>query len=832
MKKQISLLLCLVCLTFGVQGQTWKQYIKTAKKTFKNQEYGETLFWLDSIQKIDSARFNLHFLQAEAARHYNAFELAEKSYKKVLKKENSTYLDAATLGLAEVLKMQGKYTDAIAGFKEYMVINPDSTTIGHQEAKAQIQACHWAMELIKFNDKDLNINHLGESVNTDFSDFAPIPYKDKLIFSSLRFTATSKKQQSKKYSKILQYEEKDGLISPFDLGTTNEELHTAHLTFSKEGNRMYFNICQYGEGNKIQCKIYTRERVNDTLWSAPKMLPESINPPNTSNSQPNIGYDKSLGKEMLFFVSDRANGLGGMDVWYSYLGQDNVPNTPINLREVNSTKDEFSPFFHNYTQTLYFSSNGRKSLGGHDIYKSPLQESKWEAIDHTGFPLNSSYNDVYFTLNHLGSEGYFSSNREGTKFLEEQISACCYDIFKAEFNSYLLDLKVLTFQNNYKGKIEELEDVKVTVYEIFEDAEKEIAIKVKPEGNSHFYQIKSNKKYRIVAEKDDFFPSELSFDTETPITGDEIVKELYLAPYRLNILTLTDEPPKAALTGVKVRLVEIDKNGKEIAISPLKDPVKQVHYYPLLSNKNYKIYASKDGYDPQIKVFNTITWESETPILTEEIILPNAAKKIKLKDLKPISLYFDNDSPNPGSNDTVSDLTYPMTVADYTARMDEYIEGYTHGKSEAEKVIAKAEMEAFFEKEIIKNSKELDKFTDAIFRRVKLGRSIKITVHAYASPLASEKYNERLTKRRISTMLNFYSSYKDNAMKKYVDEGKITIAVEAHGESNAPEGISDRADRRQESVFGLAASKERRVVIIGAESQKAKPNKTSTQSLE
>ena len=148
------------------------------------------------MQKIDSFKFDLYFLQAEAAKYFNAFELAEKSYHKVLDNEQSEHYAASTYGLAMVLKMQGKYATAIQGFKDYLVINPDTTSKVHQEAEAQIQACNWAIELTKIYDKDLVIQQLGSAVNTDFSDFSPYLYQDKLLYSSLKFVPQNNKKKS------------------------------------------------------------------------------------------------------------------------------------------------------------------------------------------------------------------------------------------------------------------------------------------------------------------------------------------------------------------------------------------------------------------------------------------------------------------------------------------------------------------------------------------------------------------------------------------------------------------------------------------------------------
>jgi len=830
MTKRILLILVLAGCFLSSYGQTWNQYKKEAKRAFANEEYGEALYYLDTLQKIDSAKFDLHFLQAQSAQYYNAFELAEKGYERVLATKKTALYPGATLGLATVQKMQGNYTAAISNFNDYLILNSDTSNVDNKAARAQIEACQWAIEKVKMNDKDLEINQLSKAINTDYSDFAPYPYNGKLLFSSLRFIPQGKKaDKTKKYSKVLELAEDANEPEIFDLGTGDEELHTAHATFNQKGDQLFFNICEYTEGNIIQCKIYTRKKLSDTTWSQPELLPVIINTEKTNVSQPNVGYDEKSGKEMLFFTAERTGGKGGKDIWMAYLDEQGQPMNPINLRDLNSPGDEFSPFFHNYTQTLYFSSDGQKSLGGFDIYKAALVDGMYQEIIHTGYPLNSSYNDVYFSLNHIGSEGYVVSNREGTLFLDKQISACCNDIFKAEFNSYLLDLNVLTYLRS-DGVESELKDVKVSVYEIFDETEESIPHKLEPIENSHFFRIKSNKKYRIIAEKDDYFPAKVDIETKEPLDGDLFLKKVYLQPLRLNVLTFTDEPPKAPLTEVNVRLVEIDKDGNAKEIQFLRDPKGNSYFFPLLSNRQYKIYADKDQYDSVEEVFNTSVWSSKIATLTKEVILPNAAVVVTLKQLKPFSLYFDNDSPNPNSLDTTTTLTFSETITAYKAKKESFMQEYTKGLFGTQKRQAELDVEQFFEKEIDTTYQEFLKFTDAILRRLEFGRGITVKVQAYASPLASEAYNLKLTKRRISSMENFYRTYKNNAMEKYVESGLLNIVLISHGESKAPQEISDNPNDRKNSVYSLDASRQRKVEIVEVNSNKAKKPKISTKS--
>jgi len=824
MKKQILLILPFLLVAFGSYGQTWKQYKKEARKAFQKQDYDLALFYLDTMQKIDSAKFDLYFLQAEAAKHFNAFELAEKNYQQVLENEQSSDYAASTFGLAEVQKMQGKYQEAIQGFKNYLTINIDTTATEYQDAKKQIQACMWAIDLTKIYDTDLVIEHLKSNVNSDFSDFSPFLYEEKLLFSSLKFIPENKKNRSnKKYSKILQFKEGDTAPTEFDLGLTEEETHTAHVTFNQAKDQIYFTICEYSEGSKIQCKIYTRKKIDQDTWGVAQALPESINQIGTTTTQPAIGFDENLGKEVLYFVSDRPDETGSrdLDLWMATLEANGQISNPINIKELNTPKDEMSPFFHNYTQTLYFSSNGRISLGGYDIYKSTYNNEKWANPIHSGFPLNSSYNDVDFTLNRIGSEGYFASNRVGTRFLDKQISACCYDIFKAEFNSYPLNLNVLTYLKTDDGK-EDLENVSVTIFELFEDAEQEILAKTNPEGINHLFRVNSNKKYRIVAEKENYFPHEFPLNTERSIEGDLIIREAFLQPLKLNVLAFTDEPPKEAVD-VNIQLFLIDKDGNETEVPRLYNPVGNSHFFPLLSNQNYKIVGYKKEYDKKELRFNTNTWESETNILIKEIILPLSAEDRTIRISDPFALYFDNNLPFRNNTDTTTDANLSDLIIAYQEREAEFQLEFTKGTTGVEKSEKISEIAYFFKHQLDSNYIKFLDFTNSTLRRLRFGRDITITVKAYASPLASEDYNLALTKRRISSIRNFYRTYRNGAMEKFVDEGRVKFELLPFGEKEAPKEVSDNPNDKVNSVFSPIASEQRKVVIIGAESKKRKP---------
>ena len=81
---------------------------------------------------------------------------------------------------------------------------------------------------------------------------------------------------------------------------------------------------------------------------------------------------------------------------------------------INSEYDEDSPFFHPDGKTLYFSSNGNKSMGGFDIFFSKKgEDGTWGNPLNMGYPLNTVGDDVFFSTTIDGKKGYYSSAHDG-----------------------------------------------------------------------------------------------------------------------------------------------------------------------------------------------------------------------------------------------------------------------------------------------------------------------------------------------------------------------------------------------------------------------------------
>ena len=104
----------------------------------------------------------------------------------------------------------------------------------------------------------------------------------------------------------------------------------------------------------------------DGTLGAAVRVPDPVNISGYTSTQPTIGRVDGLNKTILFFTSDRPGGVGKEDIWYVEVNG-NSYGTPINAKDLNTIDAEATPFFHQNSQTLYFSSFGLKGFGGYSI---------------------------------------------------------------------------------------------------------------------------------------------------------------------------------------------------------------------------------------------------------------------------------------------------------------------------------------------------------------------------------------------------------------------------------------------------------------------------------
>lgn len=210
----------------------------------------------------------------------------------------------------------------------------------------------------------------------------------------------------------------------------------------------------------------------------------------------------------------------------------------------------------------------------------------------------------------------------------------------------------------------------------------------------------------------------------------------------------------------------------------------------------------------------SITYNDSTQVDTSEY-----ASLDELNAFLPITLYFHNDRPNPATRDTTTELTYLETYRDYIGRKENYLKqvaGKASGEEKEERVY---EMEEFFSLRVEKGMDDLNTFTELLLQELEEGREVELAVKGFASPRAKSDYNERLTKRRINSMVNYLRAFDEGVFLPYFADtaasgGSIEIIQIPFGESQAAAEVSDELQDEEGSIYSVGASMERKIEII------------------
>jgi outer membrane protein OmpA-like peptidoglycan-associated protein len=117
-----------------------------------------------------------------------------------------------------------------------------------------------------------------------------------------------------------------------------------------------------------------------------------------------------------------------MDLWrVEWTGQ--AWTEPENLGSgVNTQGNDVFPFLHD-DGTLYFASDGRRGLGGLDIFQAPLRSGRYPQAENMRSPINSPQDDFGLVFDPNREQGYFSSNRPGGQGGDDLYSLARFPLF-------------------------------------------------------------------------------------------------------------------------------------------------------------------------------------------------------------------------------------------------------------------------------------------------------------------------------------------------------------------------------------------------------------------
>lgn len=248
--------------------------------------------------------------------------------------------------------------------------------------------------------------------NTDaYDEFAPAFYKRGLVFCTDRGQAVSSQGQAVIklfYADTLTGNTKSRLFSK-DL---RSKLNDGPATFNRNQDTIYYSRNLVVEGNLRLLSTYRNKLglfyavADEKGWGRVREI--RFNTEWFNITMPCLSHD---GKR-LYFASDKPDGMGGLDIYYSNW-KNGYWEDPVNLGPVvNTAGNETYPFI-NETGELFFASDGHDGLGGKDIYVTRQRGNTWFEPVRLASPLNTEYDDFGIVTNATMNEGYFSSDRGG-----------------------------------------------------------------------------------------------------------------------------------------------------------------------------------------------------------------------------------------------------------------------------------------------------------------------------------------------------------------------------------------------------------------------------------
>ncbi|HIP32008.1 MAG TPA: hypothetical protein EYG86_04535 [Crocinitomicaceae bacterium] len=327
-------------------------------------------------------------------------------------KEKSAPTDAF-FHLASCYHLNEDIDKAEEYYKQFQAISKKKSEL-LPVAELRLLQCTQAKEKIAA-PVNVFLKNIGPKINTAYPEYSPVVSLDgsALYFTSRRDWVKNETDEFKD-PRINQYPE-DVYVSykdfdstwttPIKLAFCQPRRNEATIAISSDERKIYLYEDSTGNGDIYYTDFYHAKfqdiqkleiaDVNTEYWETHCMM--------------------SNDKKTFYFVSDRKGGFGGRDIYM--LKMDDATgewSEPINLgSQINSSYDEDSPFISIDNKTLYYSTNGPKSIGGFDIMTAYYEnDSAYTEGKNLGYPFNSTNDDIFYTTTLDGRKGYLTSFRK------------------------------------------------------------------------------------------------------------------------------------------------------------------------------------------------------------------------------------------------------------------------------------------------------------------------------------------------------------------------------------------------------------------------------------
>jgi hypothetical protein len=433
----LSTIAILISISHGSisRAQSPAQYEKYGDNAvLERNAWDEAFGYYKQAYSLDSSSFSLRRKLADAAREVNYFPMAYQLYTQNYLMDEGKSDPNALYYMAWLEKTMGRYEDAQRNFKKFTKKYKATAERRLVElATHEVKASQWALNNLDRQEKPDSLlmalmgedcyrvswkkSKLPENIIGSASELSPLQMHTSFSYSEyvdgkwrvrladILIDSVRTEANAPTFQNI-----RDVVGMPYTEGS--------QANFSQVDDRVYFS-----QVNGYFTQLMTGSWDVDHIVTAYVM--NILNDDGTINTMPN--YAMIDGVEYLFFVSNRAGGEGGLDIWYSV--NDNGWKKPKNAgKRVNSEGDEVTPFYRD--GRLFFSSDYHNGFGGHDLFYANRKGESFDKPVNMGKTYNSTFNELSPSVSVSKADGrcnfYFASNKPDSLKAE---SACCNDLY-------------------------------------------------------------------------------------------------------------------------------------------------------------------------------------------------------------------------------------------------------------------------------------------------------------------------------------------------------------------------------------------------------------------
>ncbi|MCG8410731.1 MAG: tetratricopeptide repeat protein [Bacteroidales bacterium] len=606
MKKQIVFIVITILSISNVFSQSSyekQEMFLDANSWFSYEDYKEALPIFLRLEKVDTANYNLMYkiaycylhIQGQKSKAISYFEKATQNITTNYKKNTYSEKQApreALFYLGNAYLVNNRINDAVDAYTRFEKLVSKSKRFIQKGAydtaylSHQLKVCKNA---IAFQHKPINFiaQNLGNKLNSRFNEFNAVVSGDG---KSMAFTSSLQFYDAIFYSKKVNGK----WSSPINImGQLKLDDKCSTTGMSYDGTELYIYNDDNFDGN-----IYV-SKLKNNIWGKAVKLGDNIN---TKYWEAHASV--SPDNKTLFFVSNRKNGIGDLDIYMSKRTSDTTWGKPQNLGSTINTKwNENTPFLSSNGRILFFSSEGHTSMGGYDIFYSVLnKDGSWSKPVNVGYPVNTTDDDIFLVP--YKNDGFIYCSRFLKRGFGQQ-DIYKYHLFNIPRHSSLKVEGVLTMDNKSNRNKESFiiniinKSTLDTIITLNPDKDKVKYQTVAPSGENHLiyesHITKDNKQYYISSKYD----IKEVFKSETEQTDK-------LARIQKPSIVLSEDQKIINTNKDDVNIKLILENGDKLIVytyhkSKLRDtenfiPTKDFSYdYKALKGKNRIIFVLVDS---------------------------------------------------------------------------------------------------------------------------------------------------------------------------------------------------------------------------------------------